>query len=73
MGVPKKNSMSSVGLLSKCEDKGKIRGCSRHMIGDRKYFLTFKNKDEGLVTFGNNDKGKLRGKATIGKLNSVRI
>jgi hypothetical protein len=36
-------------------------------------FLTFEKKDGGLVTFGNNDNGKIRGKCTIGKLNSAKI
>jgi len=43
------------------------------MTGDRNCFLTFQKKDGGLVTFGNNDKGKIRGKGTIGKLNSAKI
>ena len=48
-------------------------GCSRHMTGDRNCFLTFERKDGGLVTFGNNDKGKIRGKGTIGNPNSAKI
>jgi len=43
------------------------------MIGDMNCFLTFQKKDGGLVTFGNNDKGKIRGKGTIVKLNSAKI
>ena len=43
------------------------------MTGDRNCFLTFEKKDGGLVTFGNNDKGKIRGKGTIGKPNSAKI
>ena len=48
-------------------------GCSRHMTGDMNCFLTFQKKDGGLVTFENNDKGKIRGKGTIGKPNSDKI
>ena len=48
-------------------------GCSRHMTGDMNCFPTFQKKDGGLVTFGNNDKDKIRGKGTIGKLNSAKI
>jgi len=48
-------------------------GCSRHMIGDMNCFLTFEKKDGGLVTFGINDKGKIRGKGTIGKPKSAKI
>jgi len=43
------------------------------MTGDMNCFLTFKKKDGGLVTFGNNYKGKIRGKCTIGKINSTKI
>jgi len=43
------------------------------MTGDNNCFLTCQKKDGGLVTFGNNDKGKIRGKGTIGKLNSSKI
>jgi len=43
------------------------------MTGDRNCFLTFEKKDGGYVTFGNNDKGKIRGKGTIGKFNSAKI
>jgi len=43
------------------------------MTGDRNCFLTFQKKDGGLVIFGNNDKGKIRGKGTIGKLNCAKI
>ena len=43
------------------------------MTGDRNCFLTFEKKDGGLVTFGNNDKGKIKGKGTIGKPNSTKI
>jgi len=48
-------------------------GCSRQMIGDRHCFPTFEKKDGGLVTFGNNDKGEIRGKSTIGRINSSKI
>ena len=37
-------------------------GYSRHMTGNINCFLTFEKKDGGLVTFGNNDKGKIKGK-----------
>jgi len=47
-------------------------GCSRHMTGDMNYFLTFEKKDGGLVTFRNNDKGKISGKSTIGNLTLLK-
>jgi len=43
------------------------------MTGDRNCFLTFEKKDGGRITFANNDKGKIRGKGTIDKLNSAKI
>ena len=43
------------------------------MTGDMNCFLTFEKKDGGLVTFGNNDKGKIRGKGIIGNPNSAKI
>jgi len=43
------------------------------MTGDMNYFITFEKKDGELVTFGNNDKGKIRGKGTISKLNYAKI
>ena len=33
--------------------------CSRHMTGDYNLLSTFKSKDEGTVTFGDNAKGKI--------------
>jgi len=48
-------------------------GCSRHMTGDKKCFISFIKREGGLVTFGNNDKGQIKGKGTIGKNNSAKI
>ena len=48
-------------------------GCSRHMTGDKQCFISFIKKEGGLVTFGNNDKGQIKGKGTIGKNNSAKI
>jgi len=31
-------------------------GCSRHMVDDKKLFLSFKKKNGGSYTFGNNNK-----------------
>ena len=36
-------------------------GCSRHMTGDKQCFISFIKREGGLVTFGNNDKGKIKG------------
>ncbi|KAK2362072.1 hypothetical protein QL285_087167 [Trifolium repens] len=48
-------------------------GCSRHMSGDRHSFLSFEKKEGGFVTFGNNEKGIIKGKGIIGKINSAKI
>jgi hypothetical protein len=47
-------------------------GCSRHMTGDRQSFLSFEKKEGGSVTFGNNDKAKIKGKCIIGKIDSAK-
>ncbi|XP_057459283.1 uncharacterized protein LOC130749945 [Actinidia eriantha] len=36
-------------------------GCSRHITGDKAQFTSLKPKDGGLVTFGDNSKGKIIG------------
>ncbi|XP_022950378.1 uncharacterized protein LOC111453493 [Cucurbita moschata] len=41
-------------------------GCSRHMTGNPSKFVNLSKKDGGLVTFGDNKKGKIIGKGTIG-------
>ena len=41
-------------------------GCSRHMTGDLSKFISLSRKDEGMVTFGDNKKGKIIGKGDIG-------
>jgi len=47
--------------------------CSRHMTGDKQCFISFIKKEGGLVTFGNNDKGQIKGKCIIGKKDSTKI
>jgi len=32
-------------------------GCSRHMMGDKSKLTDFLSKEEGYVTFGDNNKG----------------
>jgi hypothetical protein len=48
-------------------------GCSRHMTGDKQCFISFVKREGGLVTFGNNDKGQIKGKGIIGKKDSAKI
>jgi hypothetical protein len=43
------------------------------MTGDRKSFLSLEKKEGGSVTFGNNETVVIKGKGTIGKLNSAKI
>jgi len=33
-------------------------GCSRHMTGDKKKFKNFKRKEQGVVTYRDNNKEK---------------
>ncbi|XP_057974167.1 inositol-pentakisphosphate 2-kinase-like isoform X3 [Malania oleifera] len=40
-------------------------GCSRHMTGDADKFLSLSYKKEGLVTFGDNAKGRIIGKDSL--------
>jgi len=47
--------------------------CSRHMTGDKQSFLSFIEKEGGLVTFGNNEQARIKGKGVIGKINSAKI
>ena len=41
-------------------------GCSRHMTGDIKQFSNLEKKIGGNVTFGDNGKGSIIGKGTVG-------
>ncbi|XP_058002279.1 uncharacterized protein LOC131179448 [Hevea brasiliensis] len=57
---------------SKLESKWYLDGgCSRHMTENVNLFLSLEKKDGGgLVTFGDNDKGKIVGIGKVGKENS---
>ena len=41
-------------------------GCSIHMTRNQSKFVNLSKKDGGLVTFGDNKKGKIIGKGTMG-------
>jgi len=43
------------------------------MTLDKQCFISFEKKEGGLVTFGNNDKGQIKGKCIIGKKNTTKI
>ena len=40
--------------------------CSRHMTGDETQFITLEHKRRGSVSFGDNNKGKIVGRGSIG-------
>ena len=42
-------------------------GCSRHMTGNSKLFLSLKAIDGGFVTFGDDNKGTVTGIGKVGK------
>ena len=48
-------------------------GCSKHMTGDASKFINIFLKQDGHVTYGDNNKGKILGKGTIGNENSLLI
>ena len=41
-------------------------GCSKHMNGDKSKFVNINFKQEGHVTYGDNNKGKILRRDTIG-------
>ena len=42
-------------------------GCSKHMTGDKSKFLSIFFKQEGHVTYGDNNKGRILGRGSIGE------
>ena len=42
-------------------------GCSRHMSGDKSLFVEITLKNQGYVTFGDNNRGKIIGSGKVGK------
>ena len=40
-------------------------GCSRHMTGNKSLFTKLEKWKGGLVTFGDGNKGKIRGKGSV--------
>jgi len=43
------------------------------MTGDKDCFLSFEERDGGLITFCNNDKAKIKGMCIIGNNNFAKI
>ena len=48
-------------------------GYSRHLAGDHNLLSTFKSKDEGIVTFGDNVKGTIVEIGSVGNPNNPSI
>jgi len=48
-------------------------GCSRHMTGDKTKFAKLELKEEGFVTYGDNNKGRILGNGVIGNGSSFNI
>ncbi|WVZ17702.1 hypothetical protein V8G54_010684 [Vigna mungo] len=48
-------------------------GCSRHMTGDKKRFISLEKKKQGFVTYGDNNKGRIMGTGDIGGGNTLTI
>jgi len=48
-------------------------GCSKHITGDASRFINVSLKPDGHVTYGDNNKGRILGKGTIGNKSSLLI
>nr|KYP31141.1 hypothetical protein KK1_048850 [Cajanus cajan] len=48
-------------------------GCSRHMTGEPSKFSSMKLKNEGFVTYGDNNKGRILGHGNIGNSSSLTL
>ena len=64
-------------LISLCAMKSQNlwnldNGCSKHMTGDPKKFITLKD-NKGKVTFGDNASSKIIGKGTVVVNNKIKV
>ena len=48
-------------------------GCSKHMTGDKSQFVNITFKQEGHVTYGDNNKGRILGRGSIGDKSNLLI
>src|SRR4051812_39432992 len=48
-------------------------GCSRHMTGDISLFVEFHTKKKGYVTYGDNNRGAILGKGSVGNPSTTTI
>jgi len=51
----------------------KLSGCSRHMTGDKSKLTDFVSKEEGYVTFGDNNKERIMGEGNIWNQHKTQI
>jgi len=63
-----------VKCLEQSENKWFLdSGCSRHMTGDISLFFDFVSKKKGFVTYGDNNRGAILGKGSVGNPSSNSI
>jgi len=48
-------------------------GCFRHMTKDKGKFKSFKKKEQGYVTYGDNKNGIILGSGDIGSVETLKI
>jgi len=48
-------------------------GCSKHMTGDASKFIELHERQEGYVTYGDNNKGRILGRGNVGSKDSLII
>ncbi|GJT24035.1 retrovirus-related pol polyprotein from transposon TNT 1-94 [Tanacetum coccineum] len=67
MGTKTLNSCLLVGLPHDLQMDDWIvdNGCTKHMTGNRRSFITYKEYDDGHIVFGSNLKGKVIGGGNI--------
>ncbi|XP_068466509.1 uncharacterized protein [Phaseolus vulgaris] len=75
--VPSKTSFSSFNNGKKKNSKRNQwyldSGCSKHMTGDLTKFTSLNFKAEGHVTYGDNNRGRIIGRGTVGTGSSTTI
>jgi len=49
------------------------QNCSKHLLGDASKFINLKMRQEGFVTYGDNNKGRILGRGDVGSCDSIII
>ncbi|XP_068504053.1 uncharacterized protein [Phaseolus vulgaris] len=62
----KEDDSSSGNLMESMQQWYLDSGCSKHMTGDKSNFVSITFKQEGHVTYGDNNKGRILGRGSIG-------